>query len=321
MPDAARDGGVVLVTGGGGFVGANAVRRLLAAGYRVHLLNRNATPPWRLRDVVNQTTTHVADVRDADAVARAVRESGAAFVVHCAAYGAYPQQGEPSRILETNVLGTANLLRAAASAGVRLVVSAGSSSEYGYRSTAMSEGDRLEPNSWYAASKAAQTHLCSLPMWRPSLPVVTLRLFSVYGPWEEPTRLVPTIVRRALARAPLEMVAPEIARDFVYVDDVVDLMVDFDRLAGHPGEVFNVGTGRQVTLQEVVDALAEICGDLRVVWGAMPPRPWDTAAWCADTTRTAAQLGWTARRDFRRGLDEFVAWFKREHGAYAPVGR
>src|SRR5207249_6044598 len=122
-------------------------------------------------------------------------------------------------------------------------------SEYGYRTAAMSEADRLEPNSVYAVGKAAQTHLASLYGKRTEGPAtVTFRLFSVYGPWEEPTRLMPTLLRRARAALPLEMVGRDVARDFVYVDDVLDALLGLEALEGRRGEVFNLGSGVQSTL-------------------------------------------------------------------------
>src|ERR671938_597453 len=99
--------------------------------------------------------------------------------------------------------------------------------------------------------------------------VVVFRLFSVYGPWEEPTRLVPTMIRRARAGLPLEMVSPRTARDFVYVDDVLDALAGFGRLEGLSGEVINLGSGAQSTLAEVVELVREIVSSRSEVrWGA-----------------------------------------------------
>src|SRR6185503_9394768 len=103
----------------------------------------------------------------------------------------------------TDVIGTLNLLEASEAAGVLLFVNAGSSSEYGYRTDPMRETDRVEPASVYAVAKAAQTHLANLFGRRGAMAVVTFRLFSVFGPWEDPARLFPTLLRRAKAGAPL----------------------------------------------------------------------------------------------------------------------
>jgi dolichol-phosphate mannosyltransferase len=210
-----------------------------------------------------------------------------------------------------NVLGTFHLLEAAKDAGIRAFVSAGSSSEYGIEAEPMRETDRLDPNSLYAVAKAAQAHLCGLAAWRGTggMGVATFRVFSTYGPWEEPSRLIPTLLRRAQANLTLEMVAPDVARDFVYVDDVTDALLDLPRVAGLRGEVINLGTGVETTLREVVAAVLELTGSRsEVVWGAMPPRRWDTDRWVADPSLATRLIGWRADHGLRQGLAKTAAW-------------
>jgi nucleoside-diphosphate-sugar epimerase len=301
--------GPVLVTGAGGFLGANVVRRLLAGSSDVHVLLKDDADPWRLAGVRDRVTLHSVDLVDGDAVRRAFERVAPASVFHLATHGAYEHQADARRILETNVLGSAHVLDAAAAAGTAVFVNAGSSSEYGLKRQPMREDDRLEPNSVYAVAKAAQTHLAALHARRGPMAVVTFRLFSVYGPWEEPTRLMPTLLRRARAGEPLEMASPETARDFVYVDDVVDALVDVGRFPAVTGEVFNLGTGVESTLRDVVSAVqAAVGGGSEVKWGAMPARHWDTDRWRADVTRARAALGWSARTTLADGVARMAAW-------------
>src|SRR5262249_47734884 len=123
----------ILVTGAAGFVGGALVRRLIAAGAEVHALLRQPCRAWRLRGLDGKLHTHGADLTDTRAVEDVLRAVRPRVVVHLATYGAYESQSDGATILRANVLGTWNLLEAARSAGVRLVVNAGSSSEYGYR--------------------------------------------------------------------------------------------------------------------------------------------------------------------------------------------
>jgi nucleoside-diphosphate-sugar epimerase len=302
----------VLVTGASGFVGANVVRELLAQRRRVHVILRSPQLPWRLADVgARLLTVHQADLTDAAAVRRALRAACPDVVLHLATHGAYESQADGRAILQTNVLGSYNLLQACAENGVRLFVNAGSSSEYGFQPEPMQEEMKLTPNSFYAVSKAAQTHLGSLFAQRTSLAVACFRLFSVYGPWEEPTRLIPTMIRRARAGLRLEMVEPRIARDFVYVEDVVSALVNFPRLAELRGEVINLGTGTETTLAEVVATVKELLdSSSEVRWAAMAPRQWDSRRWVADPTRAAQRLGWAPRHSFRQGLARMARWMQ-----------
>jgi nucleoside-diphosphate-sugar epimerase len=302
----------VLLTGASGFVGANVARELLAQGRRVHVLLRSPYLPWRLADVGTRLlVVHQADLADAAAIRRALRAARPEAVLHLATHGAYESQADGRAILQTNVLGSYNLLHACAESDVRLFVNAGSSSEYGFLPEPMQEDMKLTPNSFYAVAKAAQTHLCALFAQRTSMAVACFRLFSVYGPWEEPTRLIPTMIRRARAGLPLEMVEPRIARDFVYVADVVSALVDFRQLTGFRGEVINLGTGIETTLAEVVATVKELLDSSSPVrWAAMLPRQWDSHRWVADPTRAVQRLGWAPYHTFRQGLASTARWMQ-----------
>lgn len=311
----------VFVTGASGFVGACLVRRLLDAGHLVHLLLRKEARRWRLEDVMGhaELSIHEGDVADAGDVRAAIDRARPAVVVHLATEGAYEQQNDARRIFDTNVLGTLGVLEASRDAGVRLVVNAGSSSEYGFKSEPFRETDRIDPNSYYAVGKAAQTHLCSYFSRSEDLPLVTFRLFSVYGPWEEPTRLVPTLVRRARAGLDLDMVAPETARDFLYIDDVIDALTAFDRLTDMRGEVFNLGSGRQSSMRDVVEAVQKAVGnESRVNWNKYPARRWDTDCWVGDVSAARASLEWSVRYSLETGIGKLADWMGSVGDDYGP---
>lgn len=301
--------GKVVITGASGFIGNCVARQLLANGHEVHLLLRPGANLWRLNGILDQCHVHDADIVDGETVRRVVSQIQPEAILHLAAYGAYEWQSEASTILQTNVLGTCHLLEAATAAGATLFVNTGSSSEYGYRSEPMRESDRLQPNSVYAVAKAAQSHLCSLHAQNAGMSVVTFRLFSVYGPWEEPSRLVPTLIRRARAGLRLTMVAPETARDFIYVDDVVNALLQFSTLRGMSGQIFNLGTGVQSTLRDVVSVIQEVVGSKsEVCWGAMKARKWDTTQWRADPAKARDVLGFTPQVSLREGIAKMAAW-------------
>jgi dolichol-phosphate mannosyltransferase len=144
------------------------------------------------------------------------------------------------------------------------------------------------------------------------LGVRTLRLYSVYGPWEEPTRLMPTLVMRGLAGELPGLVSPATARDYIYVDDVVDACLAAAAAPGQePGAVYNVGTGRQTSLREVVELVrAEMGITAEPVWGSMAPRSWDTDVWVADSGQIRAQLGWQPSHALPEGFRLLVGWLR-----------
>ncbi|MDQ3645195.1 MAG: NAD-dependent epimerase/dehydratase family protein [Actinomycetota bacterium] len=305
-----------LVTGAGGFVGANLIRRLRSEGAEVHAAVRPGAPPWRFADLENDVVVHPVDLVASDAARRLVDDVRPHLVFHLAAYGAYSWQRDLRAMVEMNVLATQALLDACQQAEVERVVHAGSSSEYGDKDGAPAEDELLEPNSHYAVTKAAATHLCALAA-RTGPPVVTLRLYSVYGPWEDPGRLVPTLLRLALRGELPPLVDPSTPRDFVYVDDVTEAFVRAATVPlPSPHRIYNIGSGQQST---VGDLVALVRSRLGVVteprWGVHAPRAWDLRTWVADPGRAREELGWEAVTTLDQGLESTIGWMRAGVGA------
>lgn len=300
----------VLVTGGTGFVGANLVRRLLGEGHEVHLLLRPDHATWRIEDVRNDVRVYSADLLDREAVRKTVTDIRPEWVFHLAAYGAYASQDDVGRILETNLMATAGLVEACLRTGFESFVSAGSSSEYGFKDHAPRETDWLEPNSHYAVAKASATMFCRYTAQTHRCRITTLRLYSVYGPFEHPTRFLPTLIVHARRGKLPPLVNPDVSRDYVSARDVCSafLRAAEDRSA-EPGAVYNIGTGKQTSIREVVELARRAFGITEEPrWGTMPDRIWDTRTWVADASLARRELGWVPERGFEEGFAEMSAW-------------
>ncbi len=304
----------VLLTGGTGFVGANLARRLVGDGHAVHLLVRPEHARWRLEGLGDRMQLHRGSLDDRASVERIVRRVKPEWVFHLAAHGAYSWETDLDRMVATNVAGTMHLVRACLRTGFEALVTAGSSSEYGFKRKAPSEREWLEPNSHYAVTKAAATHFCRLTARKERVKIATLRLYSVYGPWEEPGRLMPTLIMRGLEGGLPPLVDPRVARDYVYADDVSEAFVlAAARPHPEPGPVWNVGTGKQTTIRQAVDVARRVLAiPTKPVWGTMPNRQWDTSAWVADARAIRRALGWKPRFGFERGFRQMVAWLRAE---------
>ncbi len=309
-----------LVTGGSGFVGSNLVRRLLTDGHEVHLLIQSDAPRWRLEGLDRMLRYHRAPLEDALAVERAVQAAQPEWVFHLAVYGAYSFQGDLLEMVRTNVLGTANLLEGALAAGCRAFVNTGSSSEYGDRDHAPSEEEGVHPNSYYAVTKASATWLCREAARQHRAHIPTLRLYSVYGPFEDPRRLMPRLVAHALRGRWPPLASPHVVRDFVYVDDVVDAYLLAAGTPGQaPGAIYNVGTGAQTSLAQLAEAAIRLFGlPEPPPWGAHPGHAWDTRVWVAQPERIQRTLGWRPRVPLEPGLRAMAAWME-EHLERYPL--
>jgi len=300
----------VFVTGASGFVGANLVRRLLRDGHEVHVLLRHENA-WRLQDIASDLCVHVGDVRDSQRLLQVVGAARPEWVFHLAAYGAYSWQTDRSVMFDTNITGTANLLDACLTSMCEVVINTGSSSEYGFKDHAPAESELPDPNSNYAATKASATLFCQSNARASGRRIATLRLYSVFGPYEEPRRLVPSLIVNGFGGRLPKLARPEIARDFIYVDDVTEAFITAaTETTADRGPIYNVGSGRQTSLREIVDLARQIMNvSVAPAWESMPDRVWDTSTWLADNTRIRRELGWQPQVSLEDGLRKTIEWF------------
>jgi dolichol-phosphate mannosyltransferase len=235
---------------------------------------------------------------------------------HAAVHGAYSSQTNPFEMVHTNIEGTMHLLNAAKQVGFEAFINTGSSSEYGYKPHAPKETEWLEPNSYYAITKAAATHYCHYIGATEKLPVYTLRLYSVYGPWEEPTRLMPTLIREALQGKLPPLVNPSIARDYISVDDVVRAFFTVASTKQQDfGAVYNVATGKQTTLRQLVALVSRLLVvKQKPHWGSMPDRAWDTTCWVGNSQLLQRVTSWQAKDSLESGILKMIAWQRQQLG-------
>lgn len=302
----------VLLTGGTGFVGANLTRRLLREGHEVHLLVHGDYTSWRIAGIASEVQLHQVDLSDADRLSTVVERIRPDWIFHLAAYGAYSSQMNIHKMIQTNITGTVNLVEACLKTGFDSFVNTGSSSEYGFKGYAPSETDWIEPNSNYAITKASATLFCRYIAMSRHTRLVTLRLYSVYGPYEDPTRLIPTLIVRGLQGELPLLVQPNVARDYVFIEDVDDAyMIAVSKDEKEFGAIYNIGTGIETSLLKVVEN-TRVAMRIAVEpqWGSMPNRSWDTAVWLADNRRAREKLGWHPKYTFEQGLLRTIEWFR-----------
>jgi len=300
--------GPILVLGASGFIGANLLRHVLRHRSDVYGTSSNAFA-WRLEGVPTENVI-AGDLLIEQSLAALLDTVRPRTVFNCLAYGAYSFQTDASLIYRTNVDLTARLVEELQKRGVQRYVHAGSSSEYGDNASGPAEDVALHPNSHYSVSKGAAAGLLYYAGKKRGFPGVNLRLYSIYGPYEDSSRLIPTAVLNGLKGEYSQFVDPEISRDFVYVDDACEAFTDaaLTLPEARYGESFNIGSGVQTT----IGAFAGLCKEMFNLPGepqfTMPSRSWDVSRWYANPTKAREALGWTTRTSLRDGMERMAAW-------------
>jgi nucleoside-diphosphate-sugar epimerase len=307
---ASLNGKRILVSGATGFVGANLVREALEKGAEVHVITRPNSNKWRLASVLDGIYEHHADISQYPQIDAEVRNVKPDIIFHTAAYGTNPYENNLHKIYDANVIGTANLLKVVKKRGFELFVNTGSSSEYGPKDTPMKENASLEPITGYGKSKAAATLFCQSYARKYDLPIVTLRLFSPYGYFEDRQRLIPSVTLSCLRRENPKISSTSFVRDFVFIEDVVAAYMSCDASAAVPGEVFNIGSGQQHTVGDVVNTIVQLTGT-NVTPERGHPQKWpnEPPMWQAAISKAKEMLDWSPVYDLDRGLAATVDWF------------
>jgi UDP-glucose 4-epimerase len=296
-----------LVTGGGGFIGSNLVRALLARGDDVRVLDNFSTGSRaNLAGLEHDVHLVEGDLRSYERVHAAVR--GVEVVFHQGALPSVPRSvQDPLTTTAVNIEGTLNVLLAARDEGVRRIVNASSSSVYGNTGALPRvETQAPDPISPYAVAKLAAERFCTSFSRVYGMEIVSLRYFNVFGPRQDPTSqyaaVLPRFIRAVAAGEQVTIYGDgEQSRDFTFVDNVVGANLLAADAQGVGGEILNIATGGSVTVNALADAIGELLGK-QVEKAYEPAREADVRASWADVAEAKRLLGFEPQIDFADGL-------------------
>jgi UDP-glucuronate 4-epimerase len=308
----------VLVTGGAGFIGSHLVQALLAQGDDVSVIDdfNDFYDPMvkrkNLEEVRQLIRVYEGDICDKQAVLDTISLEKPDTIVHLAARaGVQPSLQYPELYLQTNVIGTFNLLEAARQCGIERLAFASSSSVYGAsREVPFREDQALTQTlSPYAGTKIAGEHLCSNYSHLYGLRVVCLRLFTVYGPRQRPDLSIHKFTNRIYHAKPIEVYGDGTARrDFTYVDDTVQGIIASLGYDGSAFEVFNLGENQTVELRTVIDKIEQVLGKKAKIQ-YQPPLPGDMPQTFADISKARKLLNYRPTTTIEIGIPKFVDWY------------
>lgn len=308
----------ILITGASGFFGSNLVHRLVQENYDVHILTRESSNLWRLRDVYEQINDWKCELTNATKLKEIIHHIQPQHIIHSATYGGRPFENEEQAIVQTNLMGIMNLLSACQDIDFETFINTGSSSEYGLKETAMKESDACFPSSVYGISKLSSTLYCDYCAKQWNKNIGTIRLFSPFGDFEDQGRLFPDLILNAIHNEPIYLSNPNAVRDFIYVQKAVDLYVEMIKeKKSIQGEIYNCGSGTQTSVLEVALQIKDITRSTSEILIHPNPRKEQlVSTWVADVSKTTAHFNWKPTTSLHDELIQACTWFEQHKDLY-----
>lgn len=305
--------GPIAIFGAGGFIGINLFLAILKVRSDVVGISQDHQNNWRfMANKIPAENLSSVDILQQIPTRHFFEKHKPKTIFNLSAYGAYSKQKEYDKIYQTNFVASIDIIEIAKEFGFHSFVQAGSSSEYGLNSAAPSEDSNLIPNSHYAVSKTAIYQAIKYYGFIEKLPIAQLRLYSVYGPWEEPDRLIPVLISNALKLKYPPLVNPLISRDFIYITDVVNAFIlSANNINNIKGLAINIGTGIKTTIADLAQKVEKIYSiPNKPNFNTMANRNWDTEDWFGNVKLASEKLNWHPEIALEQGLKKIGEWQK-----------
>lgn len=300
-----------LITGANGFIGSHVVQRLLKEGAQVSILVREESDLWRIEEFIREIRVFKADLRDRDRIYSYINELKPDYVFHMAAYGVDSRQKNYLTAVNTNVIGTMNLLTPLITLGCEKFLNIGTCMEYGDKNSIFTEKDYLEPFNIYGSTKASATLLAHQVAAENDIDIATLRLFGLFGEKEDKNRLFPHIILSILKKADVALTGCEQYRDYTYIANVIDGIILAAINKEVKNEIFNMGSGEVRQLKELVTTIFEqMNSKQQPMFGAVPYRERDFIKPHADISKIKQSLNWLPKITIEDGLANTIKWYR-----------
>ncbi len=320
------EGKQVLITGAGGFIGSHLTEKLVNQGAKVRAFVRynSRNDPGLLRllsgDLWNEIEVISGDLRDLATIQKAMGK--VSHVFHLGALIAIPYSYlHPAEVVETNIMGTLNVLLAAREAQVTRVVHTSSSEVYGTAlRVPIDESHPLQGQSPYSASKIGADKIAESFYAAYNLPVVTLRPFNTYGPRQSTRAVIPTLITQALKNGTLHVGNLDAKRDFTYVDDTVEGFLKIASTPNIEGSTINLGTGTEIRIGDLAKKIISMVGKpikIQVDPIRLRPEKSEVNRLLSNNKLALERLGWKPEVTLDDGLCQTMDWLKDNLSIYA----
>jgi nucleoside-diphosphate-sugar epimerase len=294
-----------LVVGGNGFIGRSLVSKLLALGGKLTSLDL-CIP----KDEEKKKGVEYIDLDVSDKFSNRLKYD---FVFNLSGFINHSKFQTGGRsVIDAHYLGLLNLVEALDTKSIKGFVQIGSSDEYGSQPSPQVESMRESPISPYSAAKVAGSHFIQMLARQEKFPGTVLRFFLVYGPGQNNERFLPQVIKGCLEDKSFPTSQGEQLRDFCYIDDVVDAILLAATNPRSHGEIFNIASGKAVSIAGVIKKIKETVGSGEPQFGKIPYREGENMSLYANCSKAKNILGWEAKTSLEEGLSQTVNYYKKE---------
>jgi NAD dependent epimerase/dehydratase len=317
----------VLVTGAGGFIGSHLTEHLVNLTANVKTFVRyNSRNDWGLlellpKDKLDKVEVITGDLKDVDAIRHAAEDVDIIF--HLGSLIAIPYSYlHPRETIETNIIGTLNVLTAAREEGIEKVIHTSTSEVYGTaKYIPIDENHPLQGQSPYSASKIGADKIAESFFRSYDLPVSIIRPFNTFGPRQSARAVIPTIISQALTRKKIVLGSLHPTRDYTYIEDLVEAFINVAESPKSVGEVINIGSNFEMSIGDLANKIFSLVGkNAEINTDPARVRPQDSEVerlWC-DNTKAKRLLGWQPTASLEEGLKTTIDWISEHIRLYKP---
>jgi nucleoside-diphosphate-sugar epimerase len=303
----------IFLTGATGFIGSHLLKRLIKEGCDTHIVIRQNSSLWRIKEFENDFTIHKIDLNDFDTLNSLIQKIKPEIIFNLAAYGVDYRQQDLQQTINTNIIGSVNLFEAFLRNNGQRFIHTGSCFEYGQKNKPISEYDYLDPTSVYGATKASSVHLLSsMAKSMQYGKLITLRPFGVFGEYEGLHRFVPQAIDKLKNKHSMKMTLGEQIRDYVYIDDLIDAYILASTVPiTNKIEIINIGSGEGITMKQLALMISKKLGasDELLQFGVLPYRPNEMMYLVANINKAKSLLGWEPKTSIGKGLEHTIKWY------------
>lgn len=312
----------VLITGANGFIGSHILERMIEYNAELSIILRESSDLWRIEDYLGSVNVYYADIRDLDDVSNCIRKIKPEIIFHMAAYGVDARKNNIYEAIDTNIIGTVNLLHAIGKIGCEKFVNTGTSMQYGNKEGFIDEESNYTPNNIYGSTKAASTILAHQIANEMDIDITTIIPFGVFGEKEGSHKFFPQVILSVLNNKEVKLTPCMQQRDYCYVENIVDGFIMAAETGKTRNMILNIGSGVTLPLKYYVELIIkEMNMEAKVNYGALEYRKNDLWNPKVNIDRIKKVLGWYPKISLEEGIKMTVGWYKNNFHYYDVRGR